>query len=292
MNKYEYTLLGFIKVATQTDGSAAGYAMPNDIPQITLDDIMGVTEDDMKKHYKSTMADNVQSIRDRFMTAAAGKNIDLGPDEEAKFQNWYNWASNSPDYETKVHQPLTKIKPTGSAALAAGGASSPGQPNRVGYWGANPNLAARQALLQAAGPGTQGIDSQIKAESSRFNPGIPMDAPITRADLRRVDKQMMDKYKSLTGAGNPNSDMDRWKTLMAARHGKKWNMYSNDEFKKWRRGLNKTAPSQAVVPAPSPVVTPRYGDGSLLMMKGRIPQRPRAFASGFRPQFNILGGGM
>lgn len=66
------------------------------------------------------------------------------------------------------------------------------------------------------------------------------EAPFSLADLNKVDKKMMDKYRGLTGAGNMNSDMDKWKTLMAAKHGKNWNMYSNDAYKKWRSGLNKT----------------------------------------------------
>ena len=80
----------------------------------------------------------------------------------------------------------------------------------------------------------------IKLASQAGGSASPMDAPFSLDDLRKVDKKMMDKYRNLTGAGNMNSDMDKWKTLMAAKHGKNWNMYSNDAYKKWRSGLNKT----------------------------------------------------
>lgn len=80
----------------------------------------------------------------------------------------------------------------------------------------------------------------IKLASQAGGSASPMDTPFSLDDLRKVDKKMMDKYRGLTGAGNMNSDMDKWKTLMAAKHGKNWNMYSNDAYKKWRSGLNKT----------------------------------------------------
>lgn len=58
-------------------------------------------------------------------------------------------------------------------------------------------------------------------------------APITMADLDKVDGPMMKKFRHLTGARDMNSKMDRWKTLMAMRYGKKWDMYSNAAYKAW-----------------------------------------------------------
>lgn len=70
-------------------------------------------------------------------------------------------------------------------------------------------------------------------------------APITMADLDKVDSKTMQKYYKLTGARDMNSKMDRWKTLMAARYGKKWDMYSNAAYRAWEAQQRQQPQQQA-----------------------------------------------
>lgn len=74
-------------------------------------------------------------------------------------------------------------------------------------------------------------------------------APITMADLDKVDRQTMRKFRHLTGARDMNSKMDRWKTLMAMRYGKKWDMYSNDAYKAWAAQQQGQGQQQTRIPS-------------------------------------------
>lgn len=64
--------------------------------------------------------------------------------------------------------------------------------------------------------------------------------PITWDDVRGVSEDDVKKYYHLTGARNPKSDMDRWKTVAAMRGLKN---LSNKSFAKWRNSAKAvTAP--------------------------------------------------
>lgn len=64
--------------------------------------------------------------------------------------------------------------------------------------------------------------------------------PITWDDVRGVSEDDVKKYYYITGARNPKSDMDRWKTVAAMRGLKN---LSNKSFTKWKNSANSvTAP--------------------------------------------------
>lgn len=67
-------------------------------------------------------------------------------------------------------------------------------------------------------------------------PSVSAENPITWDDVKNVSADDVKKYFHLTGARNPKSDMDRWKTVAAMRGIKN---LSNKSFAKWRNSANR-----------------------------------------------------